>query len=328
MKKQFIQFILSKFLAVFLVSTLFAYANDQFVSVPITKFNKTELGTSIYVGKEGENKQKAFVEIDTGSQWLVIEEAYVSNYIKTNRKYKMSYGVGAKTDIEGHIAFADITFESSPSITAKHVPIIIVPNGSMKKVSGSGIHGILGLKMDTQNTPWNYLPEPYNQVMILNGPELNMSFGPSSDTLLKQYHTFQLPQLKGCVNLIKPRSPIDQSKCWVVDTVPVTYTFTNLKGKVIAKDTVNTIFDSGGVDTHFVMPNLPEGIHAKNCAERCLLKHVKIKSATFADSGYYIPMTKNVRYSKGKKRVSNSGFTVFYNKSMLFDLKNGLIGVK
>ncbi|MED7787865.1 hypothetical protein [Francisella sp. 19X1-34] len=298
-----------------------ALEKPKMISAPIKKFHKARIGTDIFVGKGNTSNKKAFVEIDTGSSRLVLEKKYLSNYQATDKKVTINYGyANLKSKVVGELVYSDITFDTKPKITAKHVPIIMVPNGTFK-----GYAGILGLKLATQNSPWNYLPSPYNQLMIINGPKQTISFGASSKEILDKYTTYKIESTVKCHNTVIPRDPINKTKCWD-PYVPVKYTLVNNNGKVIFDKTINTLFDSGGYYTHILLHKLPENL--KQHIKKGLLTNSNIKSALFTSSGFNIPITTHIRASKHRKDEVNSGHALFYDKSVLFDSANGIIGVK
>lgn len=293
----------------------------KMISAPITKFNKARIGTDIFVGKGNTSEKKAFVEIDTGSSRLVIEKQYLTNYQATDKKVSVNYGYDyLKSKHTGTLVYSDITFNTQPKITAKHVPIIMVPNGTFK-----GYAGILGLKMSTQNSPWNYLPSPYNQLMIIDGQKQTISFGASTKEILSKYTTYKIKNTVKCHNSVTPRSPIDKTKCWD-PYVPVKYTIIDKDGKVIFDKTIQTLFDSGGYYTHILLPKIPEQL--KQHISKGLLVNISIKSALFTSYKFHIPTTTVVRASQQHKSEVNSGHALFYDKSVLFDSANGIVGVK
>jgi hypothetical protein len=260
--------------------------------------------------------------MDTGSSLLVIEKQYLTNYQSTNKKVSITYGYNKQSSKDaGVLVYSDLTFDTTPKITAKHIPIIMVPDGTFKH---RGFAGVLGLKLDTQNSPWNYLPEPYNQTMIIDGPALTMSFGPSSKEVTSQFHTYQITETTTCQNKVKPRPPINQTKCWN-PYVPVTYSLVNEQGKIVYNGIVPTLFDSGGYDTHLLLPKIPPKL--KQFVKNGFLKG-KVKSAYFSKDNYPIPTTNEVKVSQQKKLEVNSGHDLFYNKAVLFDSANGIVGVK
>ncbi|QIW10702.1 hypothetical protein [Francisella sp. LA112445] len=293
----------------------------KMISAPITKFHKARIGTDIFVGKNNTSEKKAFVEIDTGSSRLVIEKQYLTNYQATDKKITINYGYGnLKSKIIGELVYSDVTFNTQPKVTAKHVPIIMVPNGTFK-----GYAGILGLKLATQNSPWNYLPSPYNQLMIIDGPKQTISFGASSKETLNKYTTYKIKNTVRCHNTVIPRYPINQTKCWDPN-VPIRYTLVNKDGEIIFDKTINTLLDSGGYYTHILLHKIPEEL--KQYVKNGRLVNSKIKSALFTSNDFNIPITTYVRASKHREDKVNSGHALFYDKSVLFDSANGIIGVK
>ncbi|WP_150467092.1 hypothetical protein [Francisella sp. SYW-9] len=298
-----------------------ALEKPKMISAPIKRFHKARIGTAIFVGKGNMSEKKAFVEIDTGSSRLVLEKKYLSNYQATDKKVTINYGyANLKSKVIGELVYSDITFDTQPKVTAKHVPIIMVPNGTFK-----GYAGILGLKLATQNSPWNYLPSPYNQLMIIDGPKQAISFGASTRETLDKYTTYKIRSTVRCHNTVTPRDPINKTKCWD-PYVPVRYTLINNNGEVIFDKTIRTLLDSGGYYTHLLFSRVPERL--KQYIKKDQLVNSKLKSALFASSDLNIATTTFVRASQYREDRVNSGHALFYTKSVLFDSTNGIIGVK
>ncbi|MCF6776566.1 hypothetical protein L3V83_08280 [Thiotrichales bacterium 19X7-9] len=291
--------------------------HEKYSILPLIKANKVRLYTSIKVGKTA---PKALVIVDTGSPWLLLEERFISNYQPTNKTIKTGYGYNKEIKkVVGKLVYADVLLSSMPKLIAKKVPIVMIPNGSIK-----GISGILGLKINTQNSLLNYLPSPYNEIVILDAPNKKLIFGQSSKELIKDYHSYKLR--KGfCFNIVAPPVPINQVNCWQAGRIPVTYTFADAKGQIILKNTFGTLFDSGGVHTQFALAKLPK-ILQKNAKNGYL--EGKIKQATLTNTNYSIPVTKQIKISKSDSNHINSGYALFYQRSVLFDSIIGMVGIK
>ncbi|MCF6765581.1 hypothetical protein L3V82_07335 [Thiotrichales bacterium 19S3-7] len=286
-------------------------------SLALVKGNKVRLYSKLKVGNQS---PEVLVIVDTGSSWLLLEERFVSDYQETGRTIKTGYGYNKGTKhVVGKLVYADVTLNSIPKLIAKKVPIIMVPNGSIK-----GISGILGLKINTQNSLLNYLPKPYNEVVIIDAPNKKLTFTKSSKSLLKNYQTFKLRK-GGCSNLAAPIIPINQVKCWQPGKIPITYTFVDDKGNVILKNTFGTLFDSGGVNTQFALAKLPNVLE-KNSKDGYLKG--KIKSAVFVGTNYQIPTTEHIKITKSMSNHINSGYLLFYDRTVLFDTVLGVVGIK
>ena len=145
-------------LAIYSIAS-FAYADDAVLVTAPTQQENTKTFVTINVGNNG---QAAKVTLDTGSSMLVIEKQYVSHFQPdpSNRSISMGYGNGAKV-VKGSIGYADVTLNTTPKITAKNVPILMVPNNTFTDRAG-----IMGVEMGNQTSVWRYLPVPYNQMML------------------------------------------------------------------------------------------------------------------------------------------------------------------
>ena len=238
-------------LAIYSIAS-FAYADDAVLVTAPTQQENTKTFVTINVGNNG---QAAKVTLDTGSSMLVIEKQYVSHFQPdpSNRSISMGYGNGAKV-VKGSIGYADVTLNTTPKITAKNVPILMVPNNTFTDRAG-----IMGVEMGNQTSVWRYLPVPYNQMMVVNGPASTVSFGNIPDAQINTYATYQLDEGR-CNNSIQPDAAHQGITCWATRKIPVDYTFSNAMGETIFKATYNTVFDTGGGLTHFYLQPIPAAI--------------------------------------------------------------------
>lgn len=297
-----------------------SYADDAstIVTAP-TKQENTKTFTMIKVGNNG---APAKVTLDTGSSMLVLEKQYVKNFTPdpSNRTITMSYGNGAKT-VKGSIGYADVTLNTKPKITAKNVPILMVPNNTFTDRAG-----IMGVEMGNQTAVWRYLPTPYNQMMIVNGPASTVSFGNIPDAQINTFANYQLNEGR-CNNSIQPDAAHQNITCWATRRIPVDYIFSNAAGDTVYKATYNTIFDTGGGLTHFYLQPIPNEL--QNILQNKTLNGDLSMSLNSENQGTInIPVTQSVKIFPSKRNVVNSGNQVFYDKTVLFDAQDGVIGFK
>ncbi len=305
-------------LAIYSIAS-FAYADNATLVTAPTKQENTKTFTTIKVGQNG---QPAKVTLDTGSSMLVLEKQYVKNFQPdpTNRTISMGYGNGAKI-VKGSIGYADVTLNTTPKITAKNVPILMVPNNTFTDRAG-----IMGVEMGNQTSVWRYLPAPYNQMMIVNGPASTVSFGSIPDEQINAFATYQLDEGR-CNNSIQPDASHQNITCWATRKIPVDYTFSNANGDTVYKATYNTVFDTGGGLTHFYLQPLPNEL--QNFVQNKTLNGGLSMSLNTENQGAInIPVTQSVKIFPSKRNVVNSGYQVFYDKTALFDAKDGVIGFK
>ncbi|MCF6807911.1 hypothetical protein L3V79_06075 [Thiotrichales bacterium 19S9-12] len=294
-----------------------AKITKDMISLPLIRTSKVRLKTSIQIGN---NTKPSLVIVDTGSPWLLIQEQHLSDYEDTGKKVNVGYGYGQSVQrFDGKVVYADITLNTTPKVIIKKVPIIMVPDGAFH-----GSAGILGLRLHTQSSLFNYLPPPYNEAMIVNAPQGELVFTKSSNKLIKDFHTIQLRK-SPCYNLVKPRKPIDQTSCWQSGRIPVTYHFVDHLGKTILKNTYGTLFDSGGVITQFALKKIPTKLK-KNTIRNFF--EGRIESAVFGDTKYKLPMSDTVKVTQSSSNHINSGPVLFFERAILYDSFKGVVGVK
>lgn len=302
------------------IQSVTSYADDT--STIVTAPTKQENSKTFTMIKVGNNGAPAKVTLDTGSSMLVLEQQYVKNYVPdpSNRIVTMGYGNGAKI-VKGTIGYANVTLNTQPKITANNVPILIVPNNTFTDRAG-----IMGVEMSNQTSVWRYLPEPYNQMMVVNGPASTVSFGIVSNAEINTYATYRL-NMGRCNNSVNPQQGRDGITCWATRKIPVNYTFSDNTGNVVYKATYNTIFDTGGGLTHFYLQPIPDELD--NSIQNKTFNGSLAMSLDSATQGTIsLPSTKVVKIINNNRNVVNSGNQVFYDKTVLFDAQQGLIGFK
>lgn len=291
----------------------------ELVTAPVTH----EHSKTFTLIKIGEEETPAKVTLDTGSSMLVLQEQYVKTYRAdaANRMVNMAYGNG-KQKMQGRIVYAQVTLNTNPAIIAREVPIVVVPNGTFHDDRA----GIMGMEMGNQTSLWKHLPSPYNQMMVINGPQSTVSFGALSDSEMNTFATLQLNEAK-CNNSVKPEAAYANTMCWGTRKVPVNYTFTSADGSVLYKATYNTVFDTGGDNTHFFLQPLPGPV--KTYLHNKIFQGTVTMSVDSTNQGAVtVPTTSVVGMSKSPRNVVNSGNQVFYDKTVLFDARDGVVGFK
>lgn len=295
-----------------------AYADAALVTAPTNQANKKTY-TMITVG-DGTTPVK--VTLDTGSSMLVLEKQYVSNFRSdlANNAMTIGYGNGAMV-VHGRVVYANVTLNTTPAITATDVPILMVPNGTFKDRGG-----IMGVEMNNQTSVWKHLPAPYNEMMIVNGPDSTVSFGELSHDDINSFATVQLNE-STCANAIQPEPPYAELPCWATRKIPVTYTFKTLDNQVVYQGQYNTIFDTGGVLTHFFLQPVPDEI--AQLTQNQTFNGLVTMSLNSNNLGVVqLPATQQIKMVASKRNVANSGFRVFHEMAVLFDARDGVVGFK
>lgn len=294
-----------------------AYADANAISIPITQAN-TKTYTTITAG----GGKSAKVTVDTGSSLLVLEEQYLGQYRAdpNNQRITTGYGNGAKI-VHGALVYADVVLNTSPATTAVNVPILMVPNGTFH-----GSAGIMGVEMNNQTSVWKHLPDPYNQMMIVDNPHNKVTFGRFSNADMNAFATVQLDTSR-CSNTVKPESPYDTITCWATRKIPATYVFHSPTGEVIFNQSYNTVFDTGGVLTHFFLQPIPDAIQP-NVKGQDYSGYVVMKLDTMNQGTITLPTTQAIKVFGNNRNEVNSGFKLFSKKTVLFNARDGVIGFK
>ncbi|HEU5281053.1 MAG TPA: hypothetical protein VFU82_03625 [Gammaproteobacteria bacterium] len=317
MKKFFSQGVIV--LAVFGVASV-SYADENLnkVTAPTLQTNKKTM-TMVYVGN---STTPAKVTLDTGSSMLVLEKQYLSNARAdlSGKTVSMGYGNGAMM-VHGQIVYTDVTLNTTPKITAVNVPVLMVPDGTF-----SDRAGIMGVEMNNQTSVWRHLPAPYNEMMVVNGPDSTVSFGELSRDEVNQFAVYQLNEGR-CNNTVQPEAAYAGIACWATRKIPVTYTFKSADGEVVFDAQYNTVFDTGGVLTHFYLQPVPDAV-AELTQGQTFNGKLGMRLESNNAGVINLPATDNIKVFVSKRNEVNSGYRIFYEKTVLFDARDGVVGFK
>lgn len=295
-----------------------SYAAGELATAPTMQTN-TKTFVNIYVG---DSTAPAKVTLDTGSSMLVLEKQYLTNFRAdlSGETVTMGYGNGSRI-VHGKMVYTNVTLDTTPKITAINVPVLMVPDGTF-----SDRAGIMGMEMGNQTSVWRHLPAPYHQMMVVNGPASTVSFGELSSDEVNQFATFKLNEGR-CMNVIEPEGDNAGITCWRTRKIPVTYTFQSADGKVVFEGQYNTIFDTGGGLTHFYLKPVPEAV-AQLTEGQTFNGGLGMRLTSDNLGAVDLPATDKIKVFVSKRNVVNSGYPVFYQKTVLFDARDGVIGFK
>lgn len=295
-----------------------ACADVSLVTAPTIQANKKTY-TMITVGDAATPVK---VTLDTGSSMLVLEKQYVTNFRSdlANNTITMEYGNGAMV-LKGRVVYTNVTLNTSPAITATDVPILMVPDGTFKDRGG-----IMGVEMNSQTSVWRHLPLPYNEMMIVSGPDSSVSFGALNNEEINAFATVQLNEA-ACANAIQPEPAYATVTCWATRKIPLTYTFKSPDNQVVYQAQYNTLFDTGGVLTHFFLQPIPDEI-SELTKDQHFNGVITMSLSTNNAGAIELPATQQVGMIASKRNFVNSGFDVFRQMAVLFDARDGVVGFK
>lgn len=300
------------------------------ISVPTTTYldngNQTKFATYTSAG----GGQLVLTEIDTGSDFYVVESSYVGpNVIRTGRTIPLVYDHG-NTNRPGELAYTNVNYltESGALIigTNSQVPIVIVPDGEISTVESQN-HAIMGMRMNSNLSAKLFLPYPYNQMFILNIPDQQLIFGNFSSSELSSFGVTQLVE-SACDN--ESAVTTSQASCWNDMALQVSYT-ANYKNKKI-ESTFNTLFDSGAASNFQVNP-LPDWLEANKTGANIENAQVRnqVRASLSTNLGDFnvplnLPIGANESQFNGGNMV-NAGNNLFNFYQVLFDQVHGRIGL-
>lgn len=277
--------------------------------------NKT--GVNITIG----NGNTLQAEIDTGSDMTVVNESAIGpDVIVTSESLSMTYGGGTNT-VSGHIGYGSVAFTASNGtklISSPNTPLLVVDEGSVNQ--GGGNDAILGMRMNNQVSVRLYLPNPYNQMMILNRPLNQITFGQLNQSQLNNFANIQQVTTT-CINY--GVSVTVNNSCWDLADSAINYTVTDTH-RTESTYNYHTILDSGEANATFYFSPAPSWMNYESVG-LVILNPITVTANT--DKGLIpLPLTSQTYYQDNPGNTVNPGNNLFNYYQVLFDQTNGIIG--
>ena len=288
------------------------------VKVPTTTYaSKFALYTSVAGGPV------TLTEIDTGSDFLLIESSYVgSNIVMTNESITYTYDHGTNPR-SGYLGYTTVSFlngESGGSIisTNNQVPVIVVADGVVNPNPKQN-HAILGLRMDSNVSAKLFLPYPYNQAFIFDAPKSEITFGYFTESQLADFGNVQLSESScNSYGVSSSASP----SCWNDMAVPVDYIISGAPNPVIQ---YNSLFDSGA-SSSFQFSPLPSWLDVNKDGN--IVNTIKADIVTsLGVMPIYLTDPVAAYDSNYNGGIVNVGNNIFNYYQVLFDQQSGNIGL-
>lgn len=300
------------------------------IAVPTTTYldngNQTKFATYTNAG----NGQLVLTEIDTGSDFYVVESSFVGpNVVRTNQIIPLVYDHG-NTFRPGVLAYTNVNYltESGAVIigTNAQVPIVIVADGEISSVESQN-HAIMGMRMNSNLSAKLFLPYPYNQMFMLDFPDNKLIFGNFSPSQISNFGTTQLVE-SACQN--ESASTTSQATCWDDMALQVNYTAI-YKNKQI-ESTFNTLFDSGA-QSNFQVDPLPDWLEVNQTGSD--IENAEVRNQVRANlptnlGNLNIPLNLPIGASESQfngGNMVNAGNNLFNFYTVLFDQVHGQIGL-
>lgn len=295
-------------------------------SAPIEQFESIAVPTTTYAGKfavytkVGGSSTSTLTEIDTGSDFFLIESSYVGSDIQmTNESITYTYDHGTNPR-SGYLGYTSIVFVDESGLpiisTSNKVPVIVVADGV---VGNQGNHAIMGLRMNSNVSVKLFLPYPYNQMFMVDAIHSQLVFGNFMTSNLKTFGQVQLAE-SACSNL-GVNSSITNVTCWNDMAIPVAY---DISGNPSGITIYNSLFDSGA-SSSFQSSPLPSWLVLSGST---IENKMTAKLGT-SNGQYPIPLTSSISAfdTNFNGNIVNAGNQLFNFYKVLFDQKDGTIGL-
>lgn len=291
-------------------------SSSQNITIATYNYNPgNKTGVQIEVG----GSMPINAEIDTGSELTVINESVVgTNIIKTNQFESITYGGGQNT-VSGYLAYGSVTFTTTSGIqinSSPDTPLLVVTQGSVD--DGGGNNAILGMRMNTQASVRLYLPEPYNQMMILNRSLNLLTFGALTSNQLTSFADIQQVSTP-CANYHIPMTI--NTTCWNLSRDSINYNVTSSGSE--STYNYSTILDSGEAISSFYFSSPPSWMSYDS--NNIILTPITVTANT-TKGLVPLPLTSQSHYVSSPGNTVNPGNNLFNYYQVLFDQVDGIIG--
>lgn len=288
------------------------------IAIPTTSYSgsKFAIYTSVAGGKP------ALTEIDTGSDFLLIESSFVGSNIKmTNESITFTYdhGTNPRTGYLGYTTVSLLSSDMNPIITTNdQVPVIVVPDGG---TGNGGNNAIMGLRINGNVSLKLFLPYPYNQMMVADFANSQLIFGNLTESEVQKFGTVQLPKIS-CNNSNVQTSA--SAPCWNDMALPVNYIISgNPTDEPLL---VNSLFDSGASSSYQNSP-LPNWFSVDNEGNLQNSVSASITTTSGKQTVYLTPKI-GAYDTLYNGNIFNVGNNIFNYYQILFDQADGKIGLK
>lgn len=275
-------------------------------------------GVNISIG--GSNP--IIAEVDSGSNLTVVNESAIlgSNITMTSESLQLIYGGGTNT-VKGFIGYGSVSFTTDNGQvinSSPQTPILVVTSGTVNL--GGGNNAILGMQMNNQTSVRLFLPYPYNQMMILNRPQNQLSFGELNFQQLSSFANIKL-ESEACQS--HNVQTLMNNVCWMTESIPVKYKYSQ-NGLPDGDVTYGTLFDSGAGNAMFQFSSPPSWLtHHDSIITNVITASVDTLSRTIP-----LPLPETLIYQENSDDKVNAGNNLFNTYQVLFNQRDGIIGLQ
>ena len=275
-------------------------------------------GVNISIG--GSNP--IIAEVDSGSNLTVVNESAVlgANITMTSESMQLTYGGGINT-VKGLIGYGSVSFTTDTGTvisSSPQTPILVVTDGTVNL--GGGNNAILGMQMNNQTSVRLFLPYPYNQMMILNRPQNQLSFGQLSFQQLSNFANIQL-ESEACQSH-NVKTSMD-NVCWMTESIPVKYKYSQ-NGTADGHITYGTLFDSGAGNAMFQFSTPPSWLTYSGS----IITNTITASVDTSNGIIPLPLPTTLIYQVSSDEKVNAGNNLFNTYQVLFNQRDGIIGLQ
>ncbi len=294
------------------------------ITIPTTTYRDSDSSTKFALYTTAGGGASTLTEIDTGSDYYVIESSYVGSHIvNTGESITLKYDHG-QVQRNGYLAYSSVAFLESTGSTIissnNQVPIVIVADGVISTLPQHN-HAILGLRMDNNVSAKLFLPAPYNQMFIFNARGQQLTFGNFSNSMLQNFALSQLPESACTTAIIKSTANVN---CW--DDMALQVDYLAYKDGTVIESTIDSLFDSGASSSIQLSP-LPSWLQVN---DQHLVENPVAASLNTSLGIISLPLTMPLKAFENDHNggIVNVGNNIFNYYQVLFDQTNGIIGLK
>lgn len=269
------------------------------------------------------NGKQTLTEIDTGSDLYLIESSYAGNdiyYTGESITLKYDHGNVTRSGVVGYtyVTFLNLNGQNILTTTTNKVPVLVVPDGV---ISESQNHAIMGMRMDGNVSVRLFLPYPYNQMFMMDMPQMQLIFNNFSSQQMESFGFIQAPE--SACNTYSVQST-SNNKCWNDMNLPVNYVSTH--NGVQFESTIFSLFDSGA-STSFQLHPLPDWLVIGSNNN---IKNPVSALAATTKGPMELPLTipADAYDTNYNGYIVNVGNNIFNYYQILYNQTNGKVGLR
>lgn len=302
---------------------------DTGSQITVIDFNVTKQSDyqngDINVSSADINCSKKIMELSRNNQLNTDENLSASPYNCMVMPY--DYGNRSVYGFRANGSVSITAIDGTKIKTSPNTPLFISNNVNNKNGSGSTNSIIMGVGMNNQVSAKNYMPYPYNTMMMVDRSNKKITFGNFSAQKLSLYNFVELPPMpqSNCLNTLNfdNLQPTDTNlTCWNTQAAPVMFT---VKDGNSTGASMPSLLDSGANNFTLQYIVLPSWVPYDSKTKTAYITGAYLQTTNGKKITIQLPSPAVVADSSASK--VNVGNIVFQHNKVLYNQLNGALGL-